>query len=69
MLCEVTSIGLKESKDIVDGVEAGKEYTITDLQKTNIQAVIQKFTQIGAVVTADEDRMHGLTEDVNQVDS
>lgn len=69
LLCEVTSMGVKESKDIVDGVEAGNEYTITDIQKADIQTVIQKFAQIGAAVTVEEDRVQNLTEGVNPSDS
>lgn len=69
VLREVTSLGLGEAKDIVDRVESGNEYIITDIQETETQIIIEKFTQIGAVVTADEDRMHNLTEDVNQLDS
>jgi len=68
-LREVTGLGLKESKDIVDGVENGNEYTIVDIQETDIQEIIQKFTQIGADATADEDREHRLTEDTNRSDS
>ncbi len=68
-LREVTGLGLKESKDIVDGVENGNEYTIVDIQETDIQEIIQKFAQIGAVVTADKDREHSLTEDINRLDS
>lgn len=49
-LREVTGLGLKESKVIVDGVESGNEYTITDIQETDVQAIIQKFSQIGANV-------------------
>lgn len=68
-LREVTGLGLAEAKDIVDRVEGGNEYIITDIQETDAQAVIEKFTQIGAVVTVDEDGMHNLTEDVNRSDS
>ncbi|MBD5472515.1 MAG: zinc-ribbon domain-containing protein [Lachnospiraceae bacterium] len=68
-LREVTSFGLAEAKDIVDRVEVGNEYIITDIQETDAQAIIEKFTQIGATVMVDEDKIHNLTEDVNQMDS
>ena len=55
VLREITNLDLKETKDIVDGVEAGNEYVITDVQETDIQSFIQKFTQIGAVVKVNED--------------
>lgn len=66
---EITGLGLQEAKDIVDGVEAGNEYTITDVQEIDIQKIVQEFTQIGAVVAADGDRMQSLTKDENQLDS
>lgn len=50
VLCEVASLELKEAKEIVDRVEGGNEYTITDIQETDVQAIIEKFTKIGAVV-------------------
>lgn len=68
-LREVTGLGLAEAKDIVDRVAIGNEYIITDIQEIDAQAIIERFTQIGATVTVDEDRIHSLTEDVNRPDS
>ena len=68
-LRDVAGLGLGEAKDIVDGVEAGNEYIITDIQETDVQVIVEKFEQIGAVVMADNDSVHGLTEDVNPMDS
>lgn len=45
---EVTGFGLDEVKNIVDGVEAGNEYTITGIQKTDAKTIMERFTQIGA---------------------
>lgn len=63
-LREVTGLGLRESKGIVDGVESGNVYTITDIQETDVQAVIQKFLQIGASVDAE-----GITKEDMQESS
>ena len=50
VLQEVTGLGLEKAKGIVDGVESGNEYTITNIPKADVQAMIQKFSQIGANV-------------------
>lgn len=45
---EVTGLGLKEAKDIVDSVERGNEYTITDIPQENVQMFVDDFTKEGA---------------------
>ncbi len=45
---EVTGLGLKEAKDIVEGVENGIEYTITNISEEEAQTIIDDFTQAGA---------------------
>lgn len=47
---EVTGLGLKEAKDIVDSVERGNEYTITDIPQENVQMFVDDFTKEGAFV-------------------
>lgn len=45
---EVTGLGLKEAKDIVDSVERGNEYTITNIPQENVQMFVDDFTKEGA---------------------
>lgn len=47
---EVTGLGLKEAKEIVDGVENGIEYTITNIPQERVQPIINEFTKEGAFV-------------------
>lgn len=47
---EVTGLGLKEAKEIVDSVENGTEYTITNIPQERVQPIINEFTKEGAFV-------------------
>lgn len=59
VLREVADFGLAEAQNVVEGVEAGNEYTITGIQKVDAKTIMEKFTQIGAAaeieITADDE--------------
>lgn len=66
---EVTGMGLGEAKGIVDGVEAGNEYTITDIQGTDAQTIMERFTEIGVTaeieITANDEAGWEIEDTVN----
>ncbi len=45
---EATGLGLKEAKEIVDSVEGGSEYTITDIPEEMAQGIIDNLLNAGA---------------------
>lgn len=49
ILREVTGLGLKEAKDIIDSVERGTEYTINNIPQERVQTIIDDFAQAGAL--------------------
>jgi len=46
---EITGLGLKEAKEIVDGVEDGIEYTITNIPEEKVSEFIEQLMAAGAV--------------------
>lgn len=48
MMRELTGLGLKEAKDIVESVERGEEYTIDYVLPEDVQMIIDNFSRIGA---------------------
>lgn len=65
MMRELTGLGLKEAKDIVESVERGEEYTIDYVLPEDVQMIIDNFSRIGAqaVVSGDETKGFGATAD------
>lgn len=62
---EVTEMGLKEAKDIVDSVEMGNEYTITNISREDVQTVIADFTQAGALAVEEYVGMNDFDAAIN----
>ena len=62
---EATGMSLKEAKDIVDSVEMGNEYTITNISQGDVPTIIDDFIQAGALAVEEYAGMNDFNAAIN----
>lgn len=62
---KLSGMGLKEAKDIVDGIEVGNEYIISANLREEVHSIINTFTQIGAIAVEEFEETDVVREAIN----